>query len=502
MPLLSWTDTDRLTDSAYKDKEYIRLSDYTQILDALKAIDDWWNENHNATTGIHSSTYGVLAWTGYDDSGTAPSQTVSHLTQTDLGYIHFEAMGTWPTNRHRAYSGLWRGLTGSGIVEMLPVWIGADLGTALAGSVPVIGTRRLTAGSGAMTIYEYRLPVHSPECVGPAHSDYITAGTSLSSPSDVNVERRTRGRFTSQDTLVHTYKDAVSKSLYRQCWRLAKSLWDAIKYEHSAAAISFRPSPARLYGRASIPVHNPCTSESFSASRQLLIGAHGGVHQYVMPWLRLVKTGTVTQEFGWAMLPAFDDTNAYIDVQPLGQSVNDQLIFQVTAHASMQPATLPSVGALPALDLTANAVQGSSITLAHWKQLHDGLRRYKLLYEVEHNFATGGHRFPFSRMSGATQVYDGAVTAPSAIGNVAYTSTSALGGTNPTSSYTDITQVAIDASPPAGGGIYLPSLVGSAGSGICTVSIAVGPATTYAIIRRKTAGTTNAFNLRVWRIAP
>jgi hypothetical protein len=504
MPLLSWDDTDRLIAAAYRDGG-TRLSDYTQLLDAVKAIDDWFKANHGAATGVHASTCGAADWTGYDDASTAPTQTITHTTGGSPGAVAIEA-GSWPDDRNRAMGGLHRALAGSGVVELLPVWIGSEISSGEIGSLPSIGTRRISAGSGNMTIYGYRLPVYSPECCGPAHSDYVSENGALGSPSDANAERLTRARFTSQDTLVHTYKDAVSKSLYRQIWRLAKSLWDAIRYEHTAAGVSFPPSPARLYGRASIPVHNLCAAEEFSASRQLLVGAHAGVHQFVMPWIRLVKYTSpivVANQCQWVIVPAFDDENVYLDVQPVGYSaVNDEAIWQFTAHASMQPDTLPAAGTLPSLDTATNAELGHSITLAHWKQLHDGLRRYKLLYQVEHDFPSGGHRYPISRMDGATKVFDAEITAPSTIGDVGYTPSSATAGSNPASSYTDITQTEIDASPPAGGGIYIPSLVGAAGSGICTVTIAASTTKTYAIIRRKTAGTSNSFTLRVWRINP
>jgi anti-sigma-K factor RskA len=64
--------------------------------------------------------------------------------------------------------------------------------------------------------------------------------------------------------------------------------------------------------------------------------------------------------------------------------------------------------------------------------------------------------------------------------------------------YTSTTLEAIPATP----GVYLVSLIGAAGSGVVQATIGVDATNSYLILRRLTAGTTNTFNAKVWRLDP
>ena len=508
MTLPSIDATDRLVDPAFAPNEWVRLSDYTQLLNMLIAIDAWFTAAHNASTGAHNLTYGIGDFTGDADTATVSVQSGTVTIGSSAGDVNWSAP-TWPAQQH-GFGNLTRMAAASGIVELLPALQGSDFSTGSwqTGVIGCVGTRQLTSGSGSAAFVCYHAPTWSPEVISPVTAEAIgiPIGAAPTGPYTVPFEQRSaRQRFTSRDVYNGVYGRSVPRSMYRQLWRLGVNLYNSILFEHNATGVSIPPSLMRLFGRSLMPsadVSNVIGSgiESFMASNLIKIGAHNNTFQYPLPYLRLCRgVGSPTADWRWLCLPAFDDTAAYLDIQPMGSALNPSTAWQWAVEACMVGDVLPSVGTLPALNMTALATQGHKIRNIEWLTIYQGMQRYKELFQQGHDFPTGGHRYPLPALKNAVKVFDSAISAPAAVANVTYTPSSRSVGSSNASSYTDVTTTVVDTLR-SGGDVYFGSMKGNPGSGIATMSFGNDGTHVYSIVRRKTSGSTNTFAQRVWRV--
>lgn len=471
MPLLTWDNTDRLTDASFKDNDWPRLSDYTQLRDALLAMDNWFTQDHSGTTGRHLTTYGIGDFEGMSlSTGTDTVSATGNLG--GIEWVDTTALSEYWAMVHKSI-----GASGSGKLELLYAGSGAFNNASYTFGY-AWGYRRLTTGS-ATTVNRnvYTVPFRDDAT---AHQVYAHRKYRCET-ADVS-----RGGL------------GVLKSHYRQLWRLADSIDRSLKVEHNATTmVSDAPSPARLYGRVRVPATS-CKAFT-TAGGTVAVAAHGGAFYYLFPASRTFDTSNNLNTARWLFMPAYDDTKVYVFVQDVGY--NHTANADLSLHGFIFKDSAPDVGTLPTLDTASYAVVANAIRPQELQKLRDGLVRYWTLLNVEHERESGTHLFPLDKLRSATKVYDSTITAPSAVADVTYSASDHNTGSSPASSYTDITTVTIETMP-AGGGIYFPSLVGAAGSGIATVSIAIDDVSAYAIIRRVTTGTTNNFTLRVWRVDP
>lgn len=486
MTLPSWDDADRLTEVAWSDLDHVRLSDYTQLLDALKALAAWLAVDHDPDTGRHLTTPLPDAW---EDAASTPLNfTYSADPTMPLAYTISDPTWSSPNALHHS-SGLFAVcLSGTDLFEIV-CYISMNEHM----DCPVFGLRRLTGTSSTRVRGRtYFLPVYGPEWV--RDSDVLV------------LEKATAVQFRSHTDRIGYASGAVRKSLYRQCWRLAKTLQDSMIVEHDQNTMaSIAPSPQRLAGRqlgsTSVDVFDDMLD--LSQSHQYEMAPHGGEFCFVFPWMMYWYQNDF---IGFTVAPAFDDALVYLDVQgganPWKLNGGGWVSHELIPRAAVVTDSSDDEADLPVLDTSTLAQQGYSIQPDEWEQIRSGLERLKRLFAVEHDFATGGHRFSLASIPGMTKVFEGPVTAPTAIADVALTQDSSeyYRVWDP-STATDITTTLIDDEVSSDTfAMYLPSLVGEPGSGIVTATIAMSNSEAHLVLRRKTAGTTNAFTARVWRL--
>jgi hypothetical protein len=346
---------------------------------------------------------------------------------------------------------------------------------------PYHGVRRLTAGS-SNTLGFCQLAIR------PGGGDWIATEVLIAKSYRVY-------RAPTADIIAAGRAD--SKSIYHQLWKLSTQLYAALRHSHDNTTYVSQEWSAFNWAGGHMPPVYRSTDSTYANSRQYLVCAHGGEHKYLIPYAQIAKSGGAASNSRMATLPAYDDTSCYVDIQDTGTVLGTDDVV-LPGCFFLDEDTADATG-LVALDTTAYAAQGHAIRPKEWRNVYDGLIRLKSLFEVEHYFHNGGHAYPISRLVGATQVYDGSVTVPSDVATLAYTATTMAAGSNTAAETAKYTAVRID---DATGKVYFPSFVGDSGSGIITVTIGVDSDGTYAILRRKTTGTVNTGNLRVWRVDP
>lgn len=497
-----WDVTDRLTATYYVAKEETRLADYTQFLNALTVIDNWFSQDHSTQTGRHITQFGLDDWVRYDVRNLLPLVASGSLGGMTFDIIGMVAQGGGLIDRPFT-SGWIRAVmdSGGGIVEILPVYMGyQSLNVIGVFSRVLPGLRRLTAGtSNDCSVRSAYFGLAGPEIgilleTGPGGSPYT-----------MEYESAPDRPYRCQTTDIIAAGGAMDKAIYRQCWRLAYNLTQAMYVEHDGnTMISLPPSPLRMASRVIMPptVHSQANDgQSFNIYD---VGNHGGAHYYVLPWISYPQNILIdpNPDRKWWITPAFDDTKVYLCVQQVGSGPmtepNEQLSIRAAMFRDASPADIQD---LPTLNLASAASQENAIKPDDWQQLYDGLLRYWRLFGVEHEQASGAHAFPINTLPGAELIYNGPVTAPETEAEIDYTWTSYIAGSSVASSYTDITLVDLGPIVRSGGDLLIGSLVGGTESGIAMLTFAVDDLRNYAVIRRLTSdGDYVPFLLRVWRI--
>lgn len=164
----------------------------------------------------------------------------------------------------------------------------------------------------------------------------------------------------------------------------------------------------------------------------------------------------------------FDDASVYAVTETLTGTPG---AVPITSMSIRVPGRTPGAYALSLSEIGSIYHEAAADAAA---QIHGNLVTLVRTFAQEHNALTGDHELPVSSVKGYRVALSGSVTAPSAIG--------------------DEVLVAIEANANIGAHhVYLPRLVGAAGSGIVAASIVFSQSTVSLLLRRVTTGTTNAF---------
>jgi hypothetical protein len=204
------------------------------------------------------------------------------------------------------------------------------------------------------------------------------------------------------------------------------------------------------------------------------LGSHVAAFLSLWPDL-IVETGGTGGGITVVVRPAFDDAKYYLRLEVVAVTNDGTSTTRIKTRAvSLADST---IGSLPTLNLTDPSTLGSATDAPTWERLIDNADRETQLYRREHDWLTGAHKVPLQRLTGHSEFFSGAVTAPGTVGTRSTVTLAAL--------------------PAAHRPFFPPAMVGAAGSGIVACSLAFDDANVYLQLQRITAGTTNSFTAKV-----